>query len=124
MTETFHVHRELLVAKSAYLSRALEKDGFKESIEGRIQLVDETSTAFKLFLSWLYTDTVRTPSKDAEAEELVLVYVMADKMCLEKLQNQVVDALARHFQGNWISARVLRLGQHSGSSARSFAPSK
>jgi len=75
-------------------------------IEGETQtyrLEDTTSRAFKLLVQWLYFEKLRLQQFDgdldpcrvsgiAEDKALVEVWVLADKLCMPRLQNEALKA--------------------------------
>jgi hypothetical protein len=92
----------LLTASSAFFAGAFKEDGFEESSQGEIHLIDETPNAFERFLYWLYTGKIRKATSAKEAIDLTNLYVMADKLCLESLQNHVMDALREWYKFEYV----------------------
>jgi len=79
---------------------AVLEAAFKSSfIEGETQtyrLDDTTPEAFALFVKWLYIQMLETGARDELIKSqpaLVRLWVLAEKLFIPRLQNQVVDVL-------------------------------
>jgi hypothetical protein len=85
------VHKKLLCKKSEYFAKALQ-DGFKEGEENKLYQPDESAGAFDLFVRWIYTGTL-SDLNGLNTTAYLELYVMADKMCLTVLKNEVMDRI-------------------------------
>lgn len=90
----FDVHKGPLCYYSSYFKAAL-KGGFKESRERVVVLKDETEETFKLFYLWLYSQKILVPVSTTlkDWQQLVKLFVFADKRGIPKLRNNVIDAM-------------------------------
>lgn len=97
-TETpFSIHRGLLTSKSAFFNAALA-GSWQEATSGTVRLSDEDPELFTLYFLWMYD---RVWTKDERGEELTFnaccrLYVLADKLASETLQNLAIDKLREY----------------------------
>ena len=97
-----HVHKNLICAKSPFFQACLNSvSGFREASENVVILPDDDLEAFAQVLKWAYPSTVTTPAitDNDPAQSLTAVnlllntYMLADKLCMEDLQNKLLDAI-------------------------------
>ncbi|KAI4224427.1 MAG: hypothetical protein LQ349_007245 [Xanthoria aureola] len=93
----FHVHQNLLCKHSPFFAAAFN-GSFKESA-GSMELREDDPEAFDRFLQWLYRrDFTISPIGDKQCtssryQELVRVYILADKLDVPLLKNRVMVSL-------------------------------
>lgn len=70
-------------------------------------LPDEEDEPFKIFVGWLYSERVPSPSKEEDLSPLLDVYLMAENWEIKKLIHEVLDAVRRfyHDTDTWPSLR-------------------
>jgi hypothetical protein len=98
----FTLHKKLLCDRSEYFSKAFGGQ-FKEAIEGRMELPNDTPAAIDCLVTWLYWDKMPTaPSFYGDAVEksynycktvLYAAYILAEKLCLHDMANKVMDKI-------------------------------
>lgn len=91
------IHRTLLTSKSAFFNAALAGP-WAESTTGIIRLSDEDPELFSLYASWIYNHEW---AKDADGKEATFhtcchLFVLADKLGSEALQNAAIDKLREY----------------------------
>ncbi|KAF2459689.1 hypothetical protein BDY21DRAFT_275119, partial [Lineolata rhizophorae] len=100
----FVIHRDLLTHYSPFFAAAL-KGNFAEAETQKVNLPDERVDTFEIFVEWLYSqrlDTTAPPQatgpflKDGKPAffSLLHLYSLADRLCIEDLRNDIVDAVA------------------------------
>jgi hypothetical protein len=99
----FHIHKTFLCDASTFFKAAL-KPGFKESGSQKVELPEDTTETFELFVSWLYTQEykgmdenlfkTRGTADQAELERFMNLFIFADKVGAQGLKRQMVD---KHF---------------------------
>ena len=100
----FHIHETLLCDASSFFKAAL-KPGFKESGSQKVELPEDTTETFELFVSWLYLQEYRGMNEnlfkkpgtanEAELERFMDLFIFADKVGAQRLKRQMVD---KHFK--------------------------
>lgn len=93
----FSIHRDLLTSKSTFFNAALAGT-WAESTTGIVHLRDDDPELFSLYGRWIYGWEW---TKDGNGEELRFeaccrMYVLADKLGSETLQNLAVDKLREY----------------------------
>ncbi|WEW60202.1 hypothetical protein PRK78_005687 [Emydomyces testavorans] len=94
----FQAHKDLLCEKSPFFNGALTHD-FKEAAENAISLPEDNPDTFERFLQWLYSGSFSLSgiATDEEVDERYLqlseLYVLADKLEVPHLKNDVIDEL-------------------------------
>jgi BTB/POZ domain len=100
--KAFTVHKKLICARSEYFAKVFN-GGFKEA-EGVMHLPEDDSTAFDLFINYVYQDQLppfpidkfpATPIDDDDYIERALfpLFCLAEKFCMNVLANRVMDAI-------------------------------
>ncbi|KAK4895765.1 hypothetical protein LTR27_006247 [Elasticomyces elasticus] len=93
--EEFVVHRGIAAACSSYFNAALKEDGFKEGIEGVVQLKDENAKVFEHFVCWIYTGKLPDqPAKGNNIDLLCELWLLADRRIVPLLMNQALEGLS------------------------------
>ena len=100
----FHVHMDMLCAVSPFFKSAFMGAGtFKETSERLMTLPKDRSKTIDRMVQWLYSKKVpydrNPPVTDSEVDlrdeyqELVMLYVTADKFGVVTLKNDIIDIL-------------------------------
>ncbi|KAL8724425.1 MAG: hypothetical protein Q9181_006826 [Wetmoreana brouardii] len=97
----FYLHKALLSSKSEYCRAAFE-GSFKEATVKRIHLTDEDPKYFSYYVLWMY-DKALEPADSDEVEGLDIdeychLFVLAEKLESETLQNLVMDNICEHIK--------------------------
>ncbi|KAL8744271.1 MAG: hypothetical protein Q9184_008019, partial [Pyrenodesmia sp. 2 TL-2023] len=95
--ESIFIHRNLLTSKSAFFNAALAGP-WAESTTGVVRLSEEDPELVSLYASWIYNHEW---AKDADGKEATFdtccrLYVLADKLGSEALQNAAIDRLREY----------------------------
>ena len=93
----YHLHRDLLCHRSDYF-RACFVGEFKEAQENELSLPEDDIESFDLFVKWLYGATLKKISSNTDLPVYLNLYVLADKLCLEHLQNETMDLILRFYR--------------------------
>lgn len=105
--KSFHLHKALLCYHSKFFQKALD-GGFKEQDDKAVYLPDDDVGAFVLFVNWIYNAPPQKASTTATATALFGLYIMADKFCIEELQNLSMDVFrASHREGLAMSSDLI-----------------
>ncbi len=88
----FHLHKELLCARSGYFTRSLAGD-FKEREEKAVYLPDDDVASFELLVLWIYGSKLKAPGNSEELSRYLAVYVMGEKFFMEGLRNAITDSV-------------------------------
>ena len=95
----FHLHRDLLCNRSDYF-RACFVGDFKEAKQKELSLPEDNAESFELFVTWLYGTQLKKISSNNDLAAYFGLAVLANKLCLEYLQNQVTDYIVRFYRTN------------------------
>ena len=95
----FHLHRDLLCNRSDYF-RACFVGDFKEAQQKELSLPEDNAESFELFVTWLYGTHLKKISLNDELPAYFGLAVLANKLCLEYLQNQAADHILRFCRAN------------------------
>ncbi|KUJ10645.1 uncharacterized protein LY89DRAFT_595908 [Mollisia scopiformis] len=91
--ELFRVHLKILPKKVAYFQKMFSS-GFKEAVERKAYLPEDSPEAFHLFLEWLYIENFRTSDKaDGKDGLRVKVYCLAEKICQPDLMDYTISSI-------------------------------
>ena len=93
----FHLHRDLLCSRSDYF-RACFVGDFKEAQQRELSLPEDDAESFDLFVTWLYGTHLKKISSDDELPAYFGLTILANKLCLEYLQNQATDHILRFYR--------------------------
>lgn len=85
----FNIHKALLCEVSPYFEAACN-GRFKEAHEGSMELPEDDVDAFENFVQWMYGTPVST---EILFINIVEIFALAEKLCVTRLKNDVVDAL-------------------------------
>ncbi|KAK0112499.1 hypothetical protein ONS96_001735 [Cadophora gregata f. sp. sojae] len=90
---TFQVHKNYLCHYSPYFRAALTGP-FIESSDQSVQLEDTSPSIFGIFVNWLYTQTlINKSSEQPLSSHLFKLWILADKMLIPRLQNDILSML-------------------------------
>ncbi|KAG4437862.1 hypothetical protein IFR05_006664 [Cadophora sp. M221] len=87
----FILHKNLICTKADYFSKAF-RGGFLES-NGMMDLPDETTATFALFVEWLYKSNLSEAHTRDHFIALINVYIFSEKICLNDFGNRVIDRI-------------------------------
>ncbi|KAI5357993.1 putative BTB/POZ domain-containing protein [Septoria linicola] len=100
------LHEKLLCHRSRFFRNIFwnQKNGRKNSVFG---LPDEEDGPFKLFVGWLYSESVPAPKEEKDLSPLLDVYLMAEKWEIRRLLQEVMDAVRTFYNDtdSWPSLR-------------------
>ncbi|KAK3705774.1 hypothetical protein LTR37_013081 [Vermiconidia calcicola] len=99
------LHEKLLCHRSKFFRNIFyNKKGSKNSMYG---LPDEGDEPFKLFVGWLYADSIPQPTEEKELSNLFDLYLMAEKWEIKKLTIDVLETARKwyHDSDTWPGLR-------------------
>lgn len=88
----FHLHKTILCHHSIYFRKALD-GGFKEQTDKVVNLPEDDTEAFVLFVRWIYNLPPHKASTSATVAALFGLYILAEKFCMETLKNLSMDVV-------------------------------
>ncbi|KAL8765933.1 MAG: hypothetical protein Q9209_007130 [Squamulea sp. 1 TL-2023] len=93
----FSIHQGLLMSKSAFFNAALT-GSWKEATESKIRLIDDDPEIFSSYVLWIYNQDWNTSRNGEELsfDACCRLYVLANKLESEALQNSVIDQLREY----------------------------
>ena len=92
----FRIHKGLLCSKSEYFRAAFE-GSFRESTDKRIHLRDDDSKIFQFYAALIYIENaIFSWSEDFDLDVCCHLYVLADRLGSEGIQNIVIDIIHTH----------------------------
>ena len=90
------LHEKLLCYRSKFFSNIFyNKKGTKNTAYG---LPDDEDEPFKLFVGWLYSDSIPKPTEEKELAPLLDLYLMAEKWEVKKLVVDVLETIRQYYQ--------------------------
>ncbi|KAK6613827.1 ankyrin repeat-containing protein [Botrytis cinerea] len=89
----FAVHKQLICESVAYFRGAFSAGGFKESQECSMDMPEDEPGVFEYFMHWLYRGTVPEAKALEDFDQLLGVYIFAEKLCVNDLANKAIDAI-------------------------------
>lgn len=110
----FMPHKDVLCSRSDHFKNAFEK-GFRESGKNEMSFPEDDPEAFGLLLRWMYESRLEVPSSILSVPPVrpfIQLYVLADKLVLENLQNEVMDVITTLHNGRPPSYEIVRLAYH------------
>lgn len=60
-------------------------------------LSDEEDLAFEMFVGWLYSRSIKVPKEEKDVGPLLDLYLLSDKLRVEKLNNELVEAVSDYY---------------------------
>ncbi|KAI9737423.1 MAG: hypothetical protein M1834_009577 [Cirrosporium novae-zelandiae] len=108
--QRYVLHKKVLCSKSDFF-RAAFRGPSKEATENKMTLPEESPKAFRMFVSWLYTNSVpvswfssESASADhiksatkSDVETVLELYLMGQKWLIPTLQDKAIDILIGKF---------------------------
>ncbi|QIX01752.1 hypothetical protein AMS68_007269 [Peltaster fructicola] len=89
------LHEKLLCYRSHFFSKVFyNKEGRKNSSFG---LPEEDDRSFKLFVGWLYSESVPHATEEKELGPLLDLYLMGEKWEIKKLVVDVLDVVRKYY---------------------------
>ena len=89
----YHVHKKLLMEKSPFFQACLSS-GMVEQQTNEVVLPQDLWLAFDFVVNWIYSDKIkRLPLTLESAMAATKAWVLADKLCMPKLQNVLMDRI-------------------------------
>jgi hypothetical protein len=88
--KVFVVHKNFICHYSPYFDAAFNGN-FEEARSQALDLEDINPFMFEMFVSWIYTQDVCYP--DGEAGYLILLWLLAERFLVPRLQNQTLELL-------------------------------
>ncbi|KAK4937882.1 Transmembrane emp24 domain-containing protein 10 [Elasticomyces elasticus] len=91
----YKMHRKLLVERCPFFAKCLDA-GMLEQQEHEVVLPEDSCRGFDYIAEWIYFERV----KDIDHNDVmpgIKAYILADKYCMSKLQNALVDRLAAYW---------------------------
>jgi len=95
------LHEKLLCAKSKFFNKIFytkQVKGQFNSGSKTIGFPDEEDEPFRLFVGWLYSGRVPTPSEEKDLGELFDLYLMGEKWQIASLIKEVLDTVRRWYR--------------------------
>jgi hypothetical protein len=105
----FTLHENLLCDKSEYFKMAF-RSSFKEAEEKTLSMPEDSVEAFEYFVSFLYAPkfTFHPPESESMMGVYFELYILSSKLCIDTLQNVVVDTILRFFRACDFKSPYLR----------------
>ncbi|KAJ9622223.1 hypothetical protein H2204_011571 [Knufia peltigerae] len=93
--EYYH-HKDKLISKSPFFAACLAS-GMKEAQTKRVKLPEEDVEAFDCFADWIYEGSLPNISIGEPVNSTMKAWILAEKLCMPKWQNALVDHLGHIF---------------------------
>lgn len=96
---TWTLHEKLLCYHSPFFARIFydKKANTRPGVIKEYGLENEDDETFQLFVGWLYSRAIKFPSEESEIGHLLDLYLLSEKLEIEKLQNDVVDTVRQFY---------------------------
>ena len=86
----YHLHRDLLCERSKFF-KASFIGSFKDAEAEEMALPEDNVVSFELLVGWLYGGSLISIPSEYELPAYVDLISLAQKLCLEQLQNETMD---------------------------------
>ena len=93
----YHLHRDLLCGRSEFF-KASFMGSFKEAGAEEMALPEDNVVSFELLVGWLYGGSLIRISSEKELPAYTDLVILAQKLCLEQLQNETMDHIVRFYR--------------------------
>lgn len=104
----------MLVSKCPYFRGSLT-DAFPEGRNNEVYLSEDVPEAFSWFFTWLYSGVVNKIETKQDARIAFETYLMADRLIMVVLKNDLMDAVRRYHARIWMGVELLELlAKHEG----------
>lgn len=112
----WYIHERLLCYYSPFFADIFSADDeTPEKQNARrnktVELQDEENLAFEMLVGWLYSRSIKVPEEEKDLGPLLDLYLLAQKLRIEKLSRDLVDAVSHFYYQNQ-SYPALRRVQH------------
>lgn len=95
--KTFNIHKDLICEKVKYFDKMLNRSFLKAGTK-IVTFPEDHAGAFRGFVTWLYTDSISTPTNTV-ADDLAIwvnLYGLAEKYGMVILADMTIDAIIRY----------------------------
>lgn len=105
----FNLHENLLCDKSEYFRTAF-RSSFKEAEEKTLSMPEDSVDAFEYLVNFLYAPkfTLQAPESEFMMGVYFELYILSSKLCIDTLQNAVIDTMLRFFRAYNFKSPYLR----------------
>jgi hypothetical protein len=105
----FALHENLLCDKSEYFKTAF-RSSFKEAEEKTLSMPEDSVEAFEYFVNFLYAPkfNLQPPESESTMGVYFELYILSSKLCIDTLQNVVIDTILRFFRACNFKSPYLR----------------
>ncbi len=94
----FSVHKDVLVKASPFFAKCLASN-MREATTGVIELPEDDCATFGAFVHYMYKDEILTSCSGYDFASLsIKSWVLAEKFCMPRWQNLLIDALAQYWE--------------------------
>ncbi len=106
--KVYNFHKTLLISSCPFFAKCLNPS-FPEGLDNEVVLEGESTETFNCLFGWIYLQRIDTDRQIPFGA----VYVLADKFCMERLKNEVVDAAIKYCDTNPVPlAELTQLVSH------------
>jgi BTB/POZ domain len=91
--KVYSFHKDLLVERCPFFEKCL-KDSYKEGRENQVYLAEESPAVFDRFATFIYHNRVDEIVTFPDNSLAVRAFALADKFCMPRFQNALIDAIA------------------------------
>ncbi|TGO34767.1 hypothetical protein BHYA_0183g00190 [Botrytis hyacinthi] len=116
----FRVHKSLLCIRVPYFDKMFNSE-FSESITNSAVLQEVNAEAFDVLVDWVYTNIL---PPDIGTWDPIEVYIVADRICLTELMDEVIDIIQARFPLISMDALIIYSRLPKGSKLRLLALDK
>ncbi|KIW10938.1 hypothetical protein PV08_10237 [Exophiala spinifera] len=102
----FFAHKDKLVEKSPFFQKCLGA-GMQEAQTDCVILPEDNPKAFGHFIDWIYRRGAPKIVDEQDIKDLLRTWVMADKFCMPRLQNKIMNALALWCRGHLVAPDIV-----------------
>lgn len=92
------LHEKLLCAKSKYFTNVFYKGPSKNSPQKTFGFPEEDDEPFRLFVGWLYSNSIPVPSEEKDLGDLFDLYLMGEKWAISGLVKEVLDTVRTYYR--------------------------
>ena len=89
----FNVHKDLICNACDYFQKCFSNDRWAETADGSINMPEDDPNAFILILQWLYKGRIVRDDNAQHVKDLISLYILSEKICLEELCVFVIGEL-------------------------------
>ena len=98
-TENTHwlLHERLLCYHSSFFRRLFYSPDFESSKTKAYGLPEAEDGPFEIFVGWLYSRTVKSPTIEKDIGPLLDLYLLSEQLEIEKLGHDVIEAVRNYY---------------------------